>query len=236
MSTNDYITDVTANLAEWGIDYRETTEGVSVGNIHLEIAEDGYRPTGTILDGTEAVAITSDADKAAALLAFPLARRAWDLGYAGSFEIDVLGGDLDMRLNFGTSDVTISGDVNASEAFTVSEHPLFRQAVDMEDLGAVITSVELAYSSPEEAWQILCASSDFEHESWQDIVERLNDSVRFYEGDRLTRVESWDTELVVLVEDYNPESPVRVIDVAQATDTTHWSASDVAAAVLCAIA
>ena len=40
MSTNDYITDVTANLAEWGIDYRETTEGISVGNIHLEIAED----------------------------------------------------------------------------------------------------------------------------------------------------------------------------------------------------
>lgn len=40
MSVNDYIADVTANLTEWGIDYRETTEGVSVGSIHLEIAED----------------------------------------------------------------------------------------------------------------------------------------------------------------------------------------------------
>lgn len=68
MSTNDYITDVTANLTEWGIDYRETTEGISVGSIHLEIAEDGYRPAGTILNGTETVAVTSDADKAAAVL------------------------------------------------------------------------------------------------------------------------------------------------------------------------
>ena len=40
MSTNDYITDVTANLTEWGISYRETTEGISVGSIHLETAED----------------------------------------------------------------------------------------------------------------------------------------------------------------------------------------------------
>lgn len=68
MSNNDYITDVTANLTEWGIDYRETAEGISVGSIHLEVAEDGYRPAGTILDDTETVAITSDADKAAAIL------------------------------------------------------------------------------------------------------------------------------------------------------------------------
>lgn len=68
MTANDYIADVTANLTDWGIDYRETTEGVSVGNIHLEIAEDGYRPAGTILDGTETVAVTSYADKAAAVL------------------------------------------------------------------------------------------------------------------------------------------------------------------------
>lgn len=65
MSIADYIADVTANLAEWGIDYRETTEGVSVGSIHLEVVEDGYHPAGTILNGTETVAITSDADKAA---------------------------------------------------------------------------------------------------------------------------------------------------------------------------
>lgn len=75
-----------------GIDYRETTEGISVGNIHLELAEDGYRPAGTILDGTEMVAITSDADKTAALLAFPLARKAWEIGYTGDFEVDASDG------------------------------------------------------------------------------------------------------------------------------------------------
>ena len=41
MTATDYINDVTANLTDWGIAYRETTEGISVGNIHLEIAEDG---------------------------------------------------------------------------------------------------------------------------------------------------------------------------------------------------
>lgn len=30
MSTNDYIADVTANLTEWGITYRETTEGAAL--------------------------------------------------------------------------------------------------------------------------------------------------------------------------------------------------------------
>lgn len=68
MTATDYINDVTANLTDWGIAYRETTEGISVGNIHLEIAEDGYRPAATILDGTELVGVTSDADKAAAVL------------------------------------------------------------------------------------------------------------------------------------------------------------------------
>lgn len=66
MTATDYITDTAAQLTEWGIDYRETTEGLSVGNIHLEVAEDGYRPAGTILNGTETIAITSDVDKAAA--------------------------------------------------------------------------------------------------------------------------------------------------------------------------
>lgn len=235
MSTNDFISDVTTNLTEWDIDYRETTEGISVGNIHLKIAEDGYRPDGTILNGTEIVAVTSDADKAAALLAFPLARRAWELDYTGDFEIAVFDGEVEMRLSYGCADVSISAGINEADRFTVMGHELLAQVVVMSDLEAVLTSTELAYDSPDEAWQVLCSASDFEGESWEEIVDALCEDAYFYEGDRITKVLSWGAENVVLVEDYNPESPIRVIDVERVIDVTFWAPSDVAAAVLNAI-
>lgn len=234
MSTNDYIADVTANLTEWGIDYRETTEGISVGNIHLEVAEDGYRPTGTILDGTEMVAITSDADKAAALLAFPLARRAWELGYTGDFDADVFVGEVEMTLSYGSSDVTISAAVDSGRDFTVTEHPLFRENVDMTDLEAVLESTQLAYQAPVEAWQVLCGATDFEHDDWMASVERFHWQARFDSGDRLTKVSTSESGNVALVEDYDPESPIRVID-GTMSDVACWSQGDVAAAVLYAI-
>lgn len=233
MSTNDYITDVTANLTDWGIDYRETTEGISVGNIHLEIAEDGYRPAGTILDGTETVAaITSDADKAAALLAFPLARKAWEIGYTGDFEVDASDGMLDMRLSYGSDDVTISAAVDSDSEFIVTEHPLLRDDVTMTDLDAVLTSTELAYSNPGEAWQALCNSTDFELEDWETLVEHFHWYAHFDHGDRLTKVSTCESDNVALVEDYDPESPFRVIDVDAASDVICWSQGDIAAAVL----
>ena len=235
MSTNDYITDVTANLTEWGITYRETTEGISVGNIHLEIAKDGCRPAGIILDGTETVAITSDADKAAALLAFPLARRAWELRYTGDFYADVFVGEVEMTLSCGSSDLTISAGVNESDRFTVTEHDLLRQTVAMSDLEAVLASTELAYSDPREAWQVLCGATDFEHDDWMALVERCHWQARFDSGDRLTKVSTSESDNVALVEDYDPESPIRVIDVDAVTDVACWSQGDVAAAVLYAI-
>lgn len=232
MSTNDYIADVTANLAEWGIDYRETTEGVSVGNIHLEIAEDGYRPAGTILDGTETVAITSDADKAAALLAFPLARKAWATGYMGDFEIDTLNGEMDMRLSYGSSDVTISAAVDSGRDFTVTEHDLFRRAVVMSDLEAVLASAELAYSNPDEAWQALCGASDFEVDHWEEMVVFFNGDARIYHGGRYSKVEFREYGRVAIVEDDGPDAPICVIDVDAMSDVACWSQGDVAAAVL----
>lgn len=235
MSTNDYITDVTANLAEWGIDYRETTEGVSVGNIHLEIAEDGYRPAGTILDGTETVAITSDADKAAALLAFPLARRAWELGYTGDFDADVFVGEVEMTLSYGSSDLTISAGVNESNRFTVTEHGLLRQTVAMSDLEAVLASTELAYSDPREAWQVLCGASDFKSDHWESIVEFFDEDTHIVHGTRLTKVESRLAEQIAIVDDWRTDNPANVIDAQTAEDTAHWAMSDVAAAVLYAI-
>lgn len=235
MSANDYITDVTANLAEWGIDYRETTEGVSVGNIHLEIAEDGYRPAGTILNGTEMVAVTSYADKAAALLVFPLARKAWEIGYTGDFEVDVRDGMLDMRLSYGSDDVTIYAPIDSGREFTVLEHPLFRENVDMTDLGAALESAQLAYGDAREAWEVLCDATDFEHDDWETLVERFHWQARFDSGDRLTKVSTSESDNVALVEDCDPESPIRVIGVDAVSDVACWSQGDVAAAVLHAI-
>ncbi len=232
MTTTDYIANVAANLTDWGIDYRETTEGISVGNIHLEIAEDGYRPAGTILDGTEMVAITSDADKAAALLAFPLARKAWEIGYTGDFEVDASDGMLDMRLSCGSDDVTIYAPINSSLEFTVVDHPLLRENVDMTDLDAVLTSTELAYSNPDEAWQVLCGARDGEMSGWEEIVTFFNADARILQGDRYSKVESRVSERIAVVEDDGPDSPICVINVDDVSDTTHWSMGDVAAAVL----
>lgn len=235
MITNDYITGITANLTDWGIDYRETTEGISVGNIHLEIAEDGSRPAGTILDDTETVAVTSDADKASALLAFPLARKAWEAGYMGDFEIDVHDGMVEMRLSYGSDAVSIYAPIDSDREFIVVEHPLFRENVDMTDLEAALESAQLAYQTPDEAWQVLCGATDFEHDNWEALVERLHWWARFDQGDRLTKVSTSEHDNVALIEDYDPESPIRVIDVDAVSDVTCWSQGDVAAAVLYAI-
>lgn len=235
MSINDLISDVTTNLTEWGIDYRETTEGISVGDIHLEVAEDGCRPAGTVLDGTETVAITSDADKAAALLAFPLARRAWGLGYTGDFDINYVDSEVEMTLSCGGVDLTISAGVNEVDRFTVSEHDLLRQAVVMSDLEAVLESTELAYSDPHEAWQVLCGASDFEEDHWESIVEFFNEDTHIVYGARFTKVESYLTDQIAIVDDWRTDSPVNVIDVQTAEDTTHWAMADAAAAVLYAI-
>lgn len=235
MSINDYIANVTANLTSWGIDYRETPEGISVGNIHLEIAEDGYRPAGTILDDTETVAVTSDADKASALLAFPLARRAWELGYTGDFDITHVGGEVEMALSYGSSDLTISAGVNEADRFTVTEHDLLRQTVVMSDLEAALTSTGLAYSDPQEAWRALCGASDFRMDHWENIVEFFNENTHIVHGAQFTKVESCLTDQAAIVDDWRTDSLVSVIDVQTAEDTAHWAMSDGAAAVLYAI-
>ena len=210
-------TDITDRLDEWGIDYLFDTDGVSVGDSHVE------------MDNYDYVVKT---DKAAALLAFPLARRAWVLGYAGDFDVTVRGGEMVMRLSYGSSDVTVSAGVGEVDAFTVVEHDLLSNSVVMDDLEAVLASTELAYSEPLEAWQALCGSDAFDRDRWESIVEFFNEHVRFDYGDRFTKVESYITDGVALVEDGDSSSPARVIDVETVSDTTFWSASDVAATVL----
>lgn len=235
MTTTANIPEIAAQLTEWGIDYRETAEGLSVGNIHLEIAEDGHRPAGTILNGTETIAITSDADKAATLLAFPLARRAWELGYSGDFEATVSGGEVEMRLTYSGGDVTISAGIDEADRFTITEHGLLYSVVTMSDLDAALTSTQLACSNPGEAWQALCRASDFDFDHWENIVEFFNGDVHITRGTRFTKAESYVTGCIAIVEDWDGESPVRVIDVETVEDTTQWTMSDIAAAVLYAI-
>lgn len=230
MNANDFISSVTANLTEWGINYSENTSGLTVGGIALEVSEGDT--AATVTNGEEMVAITSYADKAAALLAFPLARKAWQAGYTGDFEIDVLDGFLDMRLSYGSDDATISGAVDADREFTVTDHPLFFEPVTMTDLEAVLESTQLSYQAPTEAWQALCGATDFEQDDWMTLVERFHWRARFDRGDRLTKVSTSESDNVALVEEYDPESPIRVIDVDAVSDAMCWAQGDVAATVL----
>lgn len=105
----------------------------------------------------------------------------------------------------------------------------------MTDLAAVIESTQLAHQNPTEAWQVLCNATDFEADDWETVVEHFHWSARFDHGDRLTKVSASESENVALVEDYDPESPIRVIDVDAVSDVTFWTQGDVAATVLYAI-
>lgn len=234
MNVNHFVAYITDQLAAWGVNYSENVAGLKVGTINLEVSDgdDAAR----ITNGEETVAITSDADKAAALLSFPLARRAWELGYTGDFEVTYVNSEVEMILSYGSSDLAISAEIDKADRFTITEHDLFRQIVCMSDLEAVLTSTELAYSDPDEAWQVLCGASDFESDPWESIVEFFDGDATFIHGSRFTAVESNVTGTAAMVEGWKRESPMRVINVETAEDTTHWSMSDVAAAVLYAIA
>lgn len=235
MSTTDFITRITSALTDWGIEYTETSDGIGVGLASIQVAEEGDGAMATILDGDILVGMTSQAAKAAALLAFPLARKAWDAGYTGVFEVDVLGDEMDMRLYCGSDYVTLSTKVASDDDFIITEHPLFSENAQIEDLAAVIESAQLAYRYPEEAWQTLCNATDFACDDWMTLVESFHRTVRFDHGARLTKAETSESDNVALVEDLGPESPIRVINVALTHDTTCWAPSDVAAAVLYAI-
>ena len=96
MNTNDFTSEIAAKLTNWNIDYTETSDGFGIGLLSVRVTEERGAALATILDGANLVGVTSDADKAAALLTFPLARKAWQAGYTGDFEIDVLDGLLVM--------------------------------------------------------------------------------------------------------------------------------------------
>lgn len=235
MNATDFTSNIMAALDDWGVDYTETSDGAAVDLASIRVTEDGDGVMATILDGDILVGITGNEAKAAALLAFPLARKVWAAGYTGVFEVAVLGDEMDMRLNCGSDYVNLSSKVGSDDDFIITEHPLFSEHMQIEDLAAVIESAQLAYQYPEEAWQTLCNAADFERDDWMPLVERFQWGVRFDHGARLTKVETSESDNVALVDDLGPESPARIINVALTHDTTCWAPSDVAAAVLYAI-
>lgn len=223
--------DITDQLDAWGIDYLFGAECVSVGDVHIGMDGADF----VVKEGGDVIAITVDADKAAALLAFPLARKAWSVGYTGDFDVDIVGGEMNMHFAGWGWDAIVSAAPGESDSFTIIDHPLPMGLLVMSDLDVVLTSAELAYGSPDEAWQVLCYSRDFEGDKWPAIVEFINSDVLFAYGDQFTKVESYDTDLIAIVEDHDGDFPVRVIDTERPSGVTCWSHGDIAAAILHAI-
>lgn len=238
MTTNNFLADITSQLDAWGINYAETTNGFRAGNIALTATSE-YPITATVTQGDATVGITSSADKAAALAAWPLYRAAWDAGYQGDVDVETYPDTEEVEITFssGSEDVTIlvGYDWAPGREFTITRHPLLWGDATMTDLSAPLESMELAYQNPSEAWQALCGAADYEQDSWETIVETLAPSARITGGARLAKVDGGDSR-VALVEDYNPESPIRVIDVDAVEDAAYWSPQDVAAAILAIIA
>ena len=238
MSTIDFLADITSQLDAWGVRYTETTDGLRTDTITITATSE-YPITATVTQGGTVVGITSSADRAAALIAWPLCRAAWDAGYCGDVDVEVYPDTEEVELSFsyGSEDVTILAghDWAPGQEFTITRHPLLWGEVTMTDLGAALESTEYAYQTPAEAWQVLCGAVDYEQDSWETTVETLCERAHIAQGGRLTRV-AGEGDQVALVEDYDPESPVRVIDVDAAEDATYWSHQDTAAAVLAIIA
>lgn len=77
---------------------------------------------------------------------------------------------MSMRISCGSDDVTICAPIDSDLEFTVTEHPLIRDNVDMTDLEAVLESTQLAYHNPAEAWQVLCGATDSNEDDWTSVA------------------------------------------------------------------
>lgn len=238
MTAEAFIADITDQLTMWDIQYVETTDGLRSGDISLTVTTE-YPITATITQSDDVVAITSSADKAGALFAWPLARAAWSEGYCGDIDVETYPdtGEVEVTLIYGSDDIAILAPYGweLGGEFTITRHPLLREGATMTDLAAALESAQYAYQFPGEAWQALCGAADYEHDSWEILIETFHRDAHIAQGDRLTRVTGGDGQ-VALVEDYDPMSPIRVIDVDAVRDGVYWSPQDTAAAILAIIA
>ena len=229
--------EITEYLTEWGLDYTADDTTVTVGDWTAETTRGLPRATATITGPTGDSYETGDAERAAMLLSLPVARTIWDAGYddISVADLDQPTGEAEIEVG-GRTSVTLRIPQDEAGAVTIVGHPLGISGVAMMDLAAILESAELAYGDPLEAWQTLCGAADFEYDPWEKTVGAFSDRVRVYKGDRLTRVDSDWSESVALVEDWQDDAPVRVIDVEAVSDSIYWAPSDVAAAVLAIVA
>lgn len=234
MTRAAFIADITRQLDAWGVDYTETSDGLNSGPISLEATAE-YPITATITLDDDVIGVTSSADRAAALVAWPLYRAAWAEGCSGDVDVDVYPDtdEVELTFHYGSDSVTILADCDwaPGDDFTISSHPLLLDTVNMSDLSAALESTEFAYQYTEEAWAALCGASDYEACDWEVIVETLDNGARFTEGPRFTLVEARG-DGPALVGERDPDSPARIINVAMADESSCWSPQDVAAAVL----
>lgn len=222
-------------LTEWGFDYTTNSNHVTVGTWTAETTRGLPRSTAHITGPDGSSYETGDAERAAMVLALPIARTIWDMGRD---DINVEYFDQ----STGEVEVTVGGSTTIRTPYDevgtviIADHTLKISGVAMADLSAIFEAAELAYGDPLAAWQTLCGATDYEHDTWEQIVEAIHDDARFCEGDRFTRVDSYRSESAALVEDWQDDAPMRVIDVENVSDAVYWAPSDVAAAVLSIIA
>jgi hypothetical protein len=226
--------EIASYLTEWGFDYTADGPSITVGDWTAKATRGLPRATATITGPTGDYE-TGDAERAAMLLTLPIARTIWDMGRDNiSVEyFDRPSGEAEVAVG---DDVTLRTPYDEAGTVIISDHPLGISGVAMTDLAAIFESAELAYGDPLAAWQTLCVATDFEQDSWEQTVEAFRDDARLCEGDRFTSVDSYRSEGVALVEDWQEDAPFRVIDAESASDYTYWSPQDVAAAVLSIIA
>ena len=240
MTAANFVTDIAGRLDSWNVSYEHTLEGIYTSTVSCKVSDDNppYVATITYGPGDDVIGMTSDADRAAALIAWPLYRAAWEAGYCGDVDVDTYPdtSEVELTFHYGSDSVTILADNDwaPGDDFTISSHPLLPDTVNMSDLPAALESTDLTYQYTEEAWEVLCGASDYEACDWVVIVETLNGGARFTEGPRFTLVEA-RSDSPALVGWRDPDSPARVINVALADESACWSHQEVAAAVLAII-
>lgn len=226
----EMIDEIAGYLTSWGVPYSLSKQAVTVGTI-TATADRTVR--GVLLeDDGEYMGVTPAAGDAAALLAFQVARDAWDAGYAGDFGVLADDDSIEVTMTVSGEDVSILLAERDDSRFTAVSHPLFREQVTMSDLRAVLESAELAYGNPGEAWLALCNAADFKFDDWMTLVEYFHRQARFDLGERLTEVSTSESDNAALVGDASSDFPNRVTDAGGTIDVACWSHADVAAAVL----
>lgn len=227
-----FISSIKASLDSWGIDYIANGRTVTVGECAIKVVDSAPRVIADVTTLGESVGMTGDAERAAALAAFPLARAVWQAGHTAfsRVEVDQMDGSLEIDLELTGAEVSLRGWVDSAD-FTVTHHPLLNDEVDMEDLSAALESAETSHYSKAEAWKELCAAKDFRAMNWWDIVEALCPDAHITDAGDISHVVA-DSGEVAIVSDRDFSWSVLNVNPDSLAEEPCVEDSDTAAAVL----